>query len=64
MKAKQRWRYANRVASCPCEEDAKRAVVSPEAMWACSYEHWTEWQVGHLIAASLILDGMSCEELP
>jgi len=64
VSAKQRWRYANRVASCDCAGTGVAAVSSPEADWACTYEYWNTQRAGHLIAASLILDGMSCEELP
>lgn len=64
MGANQRWERANAVANCTCRETGVASVSSPEADWASTFEFWNTPSSGHLIAASLILDGVDCEDLP
>lgn len=58
------WERANRIASCDCEETGRRGVNERTADWAANWEHWNDPLRGHLIAASLLLDGAPVEDLP
>ncbi len=60
-----KWERANVVASCPCYMPlGGMAARGPEVDWASDYEHWNPPSTGHLVAASLILDGVDHRELP
>lgn len=59
----RRYLRACAIASCACGRK-KRAVPEIVAIWAASYEHWNDSLAGHLIAASLLLDGAPIEALP
>lgn len=54
---------ARLVANCRCYGNGK-VIGRPPTMrgnlfldWACRYEYWNKPRQGHLIAASLMLDG-------
>lgn len=64
MNATEKLHYACKVANCDCGKTGEMTVSSKEADWACVYEFWTTQLKGHLIAASLILDGVAIEDLP
>jgi len=62
------WKQANRIASCPCREDQLCAVstrfIDPLMDWALWCERWNDDRPGHLLVASLILDGAPVEAIP
>lgn len=52
------WTRANLAASCNCEKNGVADISDPILDWAYLNEHWNTYERGHLIAASLMLDGM------
>jgi hypothetical protein len=58
------WRRAVAIAACDCERTGVSRVSEITADWAAEFEYRNTPQDGHLIGASLILDGAPCEELP
>jgi hypothetical protein len=59
------WLLANRIANCDCFALCTRvAPITPITLWAVANEYWNTPDRGHLIAASLTLDGVACEDLP
>lgn len=65
MKAdvRRRWRKANDLAACRCNEGG-RPVKSPADAWSAEWEYWNDWDAGQSVLASLTLDGIACEDLP
>lgn len=61
------WVRALEYANCRCLETGVSAIPlsrDPLASWVCVEEYWNAPDAGHAIMASLVLDGIACEELP
>lgn len=63
MNAKRRWQKALALANCPCNTGGV-PVRSPADCWSMRWEYWNTWDNGHMVLASLMLDGLACEDLP
>jgi hypothetical protein len=56
-------RRARRLANCRCYRSGARRTPSPDMLgpliidWTCRNEYWNPPETGHLIAASLAMDG-------
>jgi hypothetical protein len=65
VKARRAWLLANRIANCDCfERGTRMAPITAITRWVVKHEYWSPPLVGHLLAASLMLDGIGVEELP
>lgn len=65
MSTRRLWLLANRIASCDCFWPGLRiGPITPVTKWVVKHEYWNTPDRGHLIAASLTLDGVATEELP
>lgn len=64
MTPAEAWRKANAIADCDCDRTGVASVSDEMCDWAATAEHWNSPEAGHLIAASLHLDGQDCEDIP
>lgn len=63
-KAKRLWKRANSMAGCRCATGDGLFFCPEITPWMAEHEYWHESQPWHLIAASLLLDGIDSKDLP
>jgi hypothetical protein len=54
---------AREVANCQCMSLVGKVADDPTLDWVMVYEFFNTTTAGHLIAASLILDGLDCKDV-
>lgn len=64
---RRRWERANKYAGCRCHIDGSPTEPAGRddiGYWAGVWEYWNTPDRGHLVMASLALDGVAIEDLP